>query len=121
MATGHSEDDAILGPTDDNLTERQTGLVTDKVVEALKPCFNGLQKTLASVATGINKMGEAWANMATHNKQSDPTPSSFKRKRDEMDLGEVVEEELDYKNEEDVASLLNFATGNQKMSADDGG
>lgn len=51
MATGQ-EEDALLGLDSDD----------SSVIKVLLPSLQGIQNTMLSVATGIEKMGEAWTS-----------------------------------------------------------
>jgi hypothetical protein len=55
MTTGH-DDDALLGPDDD-----ETLSESDNIFSALKT----IQSTMEYVATGINRMGDAFTALAT--------------------------------------------------------
>uniref|UniRef100_A0A8W8MKQ1 Uncharacterized protein n=1 Tax=Magallana gigas TaxID=29159 RepID=A0A8W8MKQ1_MAGGI len=67
MATGHDED-ALLGPSDDETSPDSK----KKIFSALKT----VQSTMESVATGINKMGDAFTALAAANPQQKVTDLS---------------------------------------------
>ena len=107
MATGR-EEDALLGSFDDDLTSES------------KQIFNALtkiQSTMDTVATGINKMGDAFSALAASGPRSmvtDQPSTSSKRSAALMEEGETDDSEYD--DNDDVKSLLE--SGNSGVKAD---
>lgn len=93
MATGLDED-ALLGPSDH-----------DNVVSSLQPCFDKLQNSLNSIATGMEKMGQAWQTLA--NKESTQKPSTGGLKRTYSDSDSDEEPMSVYDDADDVNSPIN--------------
>ena len=119
-ATGPDENENALLGYDENVSTGDNGRNSSAkgpdMVGSLMPTIQALQSSMASVANGMQKMGDAWAALAgnkTSPKQltSPNAPSTSGTKRRFADM-EEDDEDLDYDDDvddddhDDVASLM---------------
>lgn len=119
MATGCDDEDALLGINHGSLTEGQNEQSL-ALVKALKPCFGEIQNTLSCLASNMDKMGQAWAALATQNdpkgtaQQGQPTN---KRKFADLESdNELDYEDSDMEPDDDVVSLLKSVKSGQSTA-----
>lgn len=122
-ATGQDENENALLGYDENVSTGDNGRKPTAngpdIVGSLMPSIQALQASMASVASDMQKMGNAWAALATNRPQqatnqltSSNVPSTSGTKRTWADMEAEDEAGLDYVNNVDdddhdaVASLM---------------
>ena len=127
-ANGRDEDkNAPLG-YDENISTGDSGRKSTakgpEVAGSLMPTIQALQASMASVANGMQKMGDAWAALAANktpqatNQMASPiVPSTSSTKRTFEDMEAEDKADLDYDDDvddddhDDVASLMKKVSG----------